>query len=82
MQLFNLAKGPSIKDVRSKLGLFDPSPPCPSYDVTVTTQVSLICPLWADPPPTVNVLCGCPQRQRYESTKGIFAINKTKKFIS
>ena len=29
--------GPSIKDVRSKLWLFDPFPPCPSYDVTVTT---------------------------------------------
>ena len=29
--------GPSRKDVRSKLGLFDPLPPCPSYDVTVTT---------------------------------------------
>ena len=45
-----LGWGPSIKDIRSKLGLFDPLPPCPSYDVTVTTQVSLLCPLWADPP--------------------------------
>ena len=30
-------KGAAIKDVRSKLGFFDHSPPCPSYDVTVTT---------------------------------------------
>ena len=42
--------GPSIKDVRSKLGLFDPLPPCPSYDVTVTTRVSLLCPLLAETP--------------------------------
>ena len=30
--------GASIKDVRSKMGFFDPLPPlCPRYDVTVTT---------------------------------------------
>ena len=44
-------KGPSRKDVPSKYGLFDPlPPPCPPYDVTVTTKVALLCPLWADPP--------------------------------
>ena len=49
-QLFNIqhrvrhvfAIGPSIKYVRSKLGLFDPLPPCPRYDVTVTTQEPLL----------------------------------------
>ena len=37
------AKGPSIKDVHSKLVLFDPlpSPSCPSYDVTVTTYTGV-----------------------------------------
>ena len=41
-----------MKDVRSKLGLFDPFP---SYDVTVTKQVPLLCPLWSDPPPSPDL---------------------------
>ena len=59
------SKGPFIKDVPSKPGLFDPLPlPFPPYDVIVTLKVALLCPLWAEPPLlplTWDVLSGCPQ---------------------
>ena len=55
--------GPSIKDVPSKSGLFDPLPPCPPYDVAVTIKVALLCPLWTDPPLTWDILSGCPLKR-------------------
>ena len=49
--MFLLLLGGIHKGRPLQIGDFWPPPPlCPSYDVTVTTQVSLLCPLWADPP--------------------------------
>ena len=42
-------KGASIKDVPSKSGLFDNLPTLSSYDVIVTFEVALLCPLRAYP---------------------------------